>query len=159
MITQNQVKLLFKYKEGGLYWNQTDPKKRSVKNGTRAGSICDGRYRTISIQGKRYYEHRLIFLYHYGYLPKYIDHIDRNILNNDINNLRPASASLNSHNTKSYSKSKLKGVYKKRSGKYQSQISKNGKLHYLGTFMTSEDAHQAYKDAALELYGENSFSC
>ena len=42
-----------------------------------------------------YRAHRLAFLYMKGYIPKLIDHKDRNGLNNKWNNLREANKSTN----------------------------------------------------------------
>ena len=49
---------------------------------------------------KNYYVHRLVYMAHFGIIPDdmMIDHIDRNPLNNDINNLRLSSRSLNCRN-------------------------------------------------------------
>lgn len=45
-------------------------------------------YVIISIKGKRYYEHRLIWEMFIGPAPKIIDHIDGDGLNNSLSNLR-----------------------------------------------------------------------
>ena len=48
-------------------------------------------YYVMMVRGERYYEHRLIWLYHYGELPSddlVIDHIDGNRMNNRIENLQ-----------------------------------------------------------------------
>jgi hypothetical protein len=61
------------------------------------------------VAGKLYLLHRLIFLYHYGYIPDVLDHKDRDRSNNKIENLRAATNSINASNTKVY-KSSTTGV-------------------------------------------------
>ncbi len=66
----------------------------------RIGTIePDGRIR-VCIFGKHYRMHQLIFLYHYGYIPNYIDHIDGNCKNNAIENLRQCTNQTNQYNAK-----------------------------------------------------------
>lgn len=94
-LTQNEVKSLFYYKDGDLYWKKNVGK---IKANTKAGSVLNTGYRSIVFNYKRYQAHRLIFLFHYGYFSEYIDHIDGNKLNNFIENLRPATKSQNCMN-------------------------------------------------------------
>lgn len=55
----------------------------------------------------------------------------------------------------SNNQSGFKNVYQTKSGKYCSYISVNGKQVKLGyTFKTAEEAYEAYKRKAIELYGE-----
>ena len=95
---QELVRDFFEYKDGNLYWKK--PRGRKIRIGDLAGSRAHPRYNTILLYGKRYKTHRLIFLYHYGYTPKCIDHKDGNPHNNKIENLREASLSQNSYNQK-----------------------------------------------------------
>lgn len=99
-------------------------------------------YARAWIDGRREYMHRLI-------CPAVlVDHINNNGLDNRRSNLRPASKSLNSLNSKTRSDntSGYKGVSFSH-GKYVAEISKDGKRHYLGRFSTPEDAHAAYLTA------------
>lgn len=73
------------------------------------------------------------------------DHINRNKLDNRRENLRTATystnrfnASLNKNNVTGY-----KGVVGRSKGKYQTQITINGKQIHLGTFLSLEDAANA----------------
>lgn len=85
MITQQQLQNLYDYVDGQLKFKHSRGKR---KTGSYAGSIKPDGYWRVYINGKGYYLHRLIWMYHYGYFPNEIDHIDRNKSNNTIENLR-----------------------------------------------------------------------
>jgi hypothetical protein len=82
-----------------------------------------------------------------------VDHINTNPLDNNIQNLRWCSFSQNAANLKSRSISGLKGTWKK-GNKWMSKIMCNGTVYWLGTFSTPEEANEAYKAKAIELFGE-----
>jgi hypothetical protein len=160
MITQDQVKDLFDYRDGELYWQISTS---NIKIGAKAGSVNSNGYRAIKVNGKHYKAHRLIFLYHYGYLPKYLDHIDGNSLNNCIKNLRPATISENSCNTKKRTdnKSGIKGVsWNKQNKKWIVQLQVKNKNRYFGLYHDIEIAKfiaetMRYKyHGAFARYGE-----
>ena len=88
MITQAKLHELFDYREDGkLIWKVK--LNQRIKIGDLAGSLGKGRsgrgnsFYRVSIDKKEYQLHRMIFLYHYGYLTPGmdIDHIDGNPLN------------------------------------------------------------------------------
>lgn len=86
-----------------------------------------------------------------------VDHIDGNPLNNCRANLRLAPHQMNLGNTKRYksNKSGYKGVSLVRyNGKWEASIQVNRKTRHLGKFDTPEEAHEAYKRAAIEIFGE-----
>ena len=73
-----------------------------------------------------------------------VDHIDRNKLNNNLENLRWATISINCRNKKSTGKY-MRGVSKTANGKrFKVQIRINGKSKYLGTFDTELEANEVY---------------
>lgn len=91
----------------------------------------------------------------------FVDHKDRNPLNNQRSNLRPCSRAQNVVNTESRknSTSKYLGVSlaSKRNTTgvtWQSIIGKDKKKIYLGRFQKEELAALAYNKAAIEMYGE-----
>lgn len=144
-MTQNDLIDTFFYKDGQLFWKL---KKQNVTIGRPAGCYDSKGYGVITINGKIYKSHRLIFLYHHGYIPEYIDHIDGNIKNNSIENLRPCSKSENSCNRgkQSNNTSGIKGVtYNKKLKKWRAQCGKNGKNYYLGVFDDIKDAELTVK--------------
>ena len=91
---------------------------------------------------------------------KEIDHIDRNPLNNQKNNLRIVTHSQNMMNKSNYknSTSKFKGVYWDKSRKmWRSAISEKNKRINLGRFTNEIDAAKAYNEKAEELHGEYAY--
>jgi hypothetical protein len=87
---------------------------------------------------------------------KWIDHKDRDKLNNRMNNLRPATHQQNHYNQPLQKKSRTgyKGVQLKPSGKYRARIMHNDRDIHLGYYDTPAEAAYAYNKKALELFGE-----
>lgn len=92
-----------------------------------------------------------------------VDHIDRNGLNNQRNNLRIATRSENNANrvARQNGSSKYLGVFlfeskhKNKTYKYwRASIQKDGKKEDLGCFNTEIDAALAYNNAAKMLHGD-----
>lgn len=90
------------YRDGGLYWKKRPRKASLVFVGDRVGSLDKDGYRKFSLRGRYYREHRVIFFMHHMYWPTLIDHIDRDVSNNSIENLREATPKLNSRNSKRF---------------------------------------------------------
>ncbi len=152
MITQERLKDVLNYdSESGIFtWKKKT--NRNILIGSVAGAGHSGGYITISIDGKRYYAHRLAWLYVYGTWPdSQIDHVDNNKINNKISNLRDVCAGLNSQNKIRCQRNNSTGMLGvarcSNSNKFAAYICTNGSKKYLGIFETKELAHQAYLKA------------
>lgn len=132
--------------------------RRVTRPGRVAGSVNSTGYLQIEIGGRTYCAHRLAWLYTYGeWPPNELDHINRNKSDNRISNLRPATRQQNCWNTRRHFKTKPKGVSfepQRRGKKYRASIQGRERRLSLGLFNTAEEAHAAYKAAALTLFGE-----
>lgn len=158
ILTQELLCSLFEYKNGELHW-KIKPSK-NVKIGAIAGTICTNGYRQIKINSVKYLAHRVVFLFFYGYLPKEVDHIDHNKLNNNIENLRPANCSNNSRNvrTKTSNTTGFKNVtWNIAVKKYRVNLRVNGKQKYLGSYDDIELANLVAHEARDLYYGD--FAC
>ena len=132
------------YKDGHLFHKKTVCGR--AKKDSKVGTINGPGYIRTKIAGKTYAVHRFIFAMHNGYFPPLIDHIDRNILNNKIENLREATISENNINTglRKNNTSGYKGVsFYKTKNNWASKIKRNNKWYHIGYFNTPEEAHQA----------------
>lgn len=86
-----------------------------------------------------------------------VDHINGNRLDNRQSNLRWATSQQNKCNAAMYKNNKvgIKGVcWHRTKQRYRAQIQFNKKKIHLGWFKTAEKAGEAYKAAALRLFGE-----
>lgn len=94
----------------------------------------------------------------YGYVPKLIDHSNKNKSDNRIKNLIEKNHSENNHNKPKHknASSKYYGV-SLHSGKkhWQVKIKKDGEEFYLGIYKNEIDAAKAYNEKAIELYGDH----
>jgi len=142
MVTYERVRELFDYRDDGkLIWKAN---KGIAKKGDVAGTINEYGYSMIGIDHKIYRAHRLIWLWHKGYMPEYgLDHRNRIRHNNWIKNLREATQQCNLRNTGNRidSTSGVKGVSKhKKSDKWQAHIAVDMKQCYLGNFDDFDEA-------------------
>lgn len=117
--------------------------------------ILNQGYLVATVDGEQWLLHRLAWLYVYGELPKYsIDHINGIGSDNRIENLREATQSENLQNQKKAQRNSLSGLLgaSPKGNRYRAQIWLKGRLTYLGTFSTPEEAHEAYLTAKRELH-------
>ena len=107
----------------------------------------------ISYGKTRIKMHRLIYTNYKGLIQdKYvIDHINRDRLDNRLENLRQCSQKENSYNTSKHMK--YKGVNKTKTG-WNARITKDGKVHMINNIKSEKDAALIYDMMAEELFGE-----
>ncbi len=164
MLTHERLKELLSYDPAtGEFRRILDVKGGKTLGFTnaRAGDIAgaprkDGYWR-ISIDNKRYFAHRLAFLYMTGAWPKrHVDHRDGNPSNNAWQNLREASHAENMRNSKPKKHSALgvKGVRRTEAGNYSVRITINRKVKHLGTTHNLALAGYMYRIAAAGYHGD-----
>jgi hypothetical protein len=140
-----------------LYWY--DPvagEMISRRTNKATGWIEDG-YRHIELKGKSYRIHRLIWMYLHDRWPtEMIDHINGNKLDNSIVNLREVTAKQNAENRNCVQAiSGMKGVIPTTKGRWKASIGHNGKVIYLGTYDSKQEAHNIYCKAAQIFHTHN----
>lgn len=112
-------------------------------------------YQVIGLDGKRYQASRLAWFYVHGVWPNgEVDHINRNIRDNCIANLRVAERRFlqrANQKVRKDSKSGLKGVnLSPHNGRWRARC----RQKTLGHFDTAEEAHSAYLKAARAAFGD-----
>lgn len=144
---KNLIRSLFEYKDGHLFWKNS---VSNVESGSRAGTVCDDGYIRISINKKKYREHRLIWAMFNGKIAGEIDHKNRNRSDNRIENLRDVSHSDNILNSNFYTgETGERGISINGSG-YRVRIQINGVRKTLGTFKTLSDAIKARDEFTIK---------
>ena len=160
ILTLERLKELLSYnpEDGTFTWLVSTRGK--VRAGAIAGSFggYGGKYRTIHIgglrDGRKYYAHRLAWLWMTGKWPEAtIDHIDGNPDNNRFANLRDISIAANLQNKRLPRKTGLLGAhYDARYNNWVAHIQINYHQRHLGCFSTEEEAHAAYIAAKRALH-------
>lgn len=147
------------FDEGGRYsietkariWNGRHAGKPAFANKTSAGYYCG------MINSMAYQAHRVAWKLYYGCEPDFIDHINRDGLDNRIRNLRSVSHSTNTrnHRMRKDNTSGYSGVSISKDGKWQARIGvcREGAdcRVSLGVYDTKDEAGQARILAEREL--------
>ena len=156
-LTKQLVDEVLKYstESGELTWISNKYSKSIVPR-TRAGCVIKRTgYRQVSLFGKSYAEHRLIWFIKTGKWPTgEIDHIDQNRSNNSWANLREVTKAENARNRSRRPDTKVgeHGIwYNERTGKYVAEITLNGKKVYQKSFDDPDKAVEERKAKSLEL--------
>lgn len=114
-------------------------------------------YRCATVNGYTVRRHILNFYIKFGWLPKYVDHIDNTPGNDWPENLRAATASQNACNSKrrSDNTSGIKGVsWDRKRNKWRARIKLNGKTKLVGRFDSLEEAKEAISKIRTEVHGD-----
>lgn len=153
--TQDYVRSLFDYhaESGWLVWKY-NPNKRANWNARfaseAAGSMAGNGYINVCIDGIKYGAHRIIFLWLHGYVPECIDHDDDCPWNNREHNLKECTHAQNVFKAKCV---ESEGV-ERHGAKYRVRIGARENRVTIGSYDTYEQAHEAYRTASAEIYGE-----
>lgn len=161
-LTQKYVKSILDYDpETGIFKWKYRSNMRKCWNNRLAEKItgCKGKAAILlRIDDALYKAHRIAWLYVYGKFPKkHIDHIDMDITNNRISNLRLATRSQNQCNrgVQSNNTSGHKGVsFDKKQKKWHAYIKINNKRKHIGYFKILSDACKNYCKWAKILHGD-----
>lgn len=154
ILSQNYLKELFDYKDGNLYWKVSLSNRTEI--GRKTGFLNTNGYLQTCINKTTYLNHRLIYIWHHGIEPQYIDHIDNDRLNNRIENLRQITISNNCKNGKlrKNNKSGVKNVHwYKRDAKWSVDLRVQGKLKNFGKYDDLELAELVAQEARKLYYG------
>lgn len=144
-MNQKTLKSLFDYHKNGFLI------KKSGYSVGRSIAVTPNKngYALIYVNGKTYRYHRIIFMWHHGNMPKYIDHINRIRWDNRIENLREATPSLNRLNQdRKPGRSGYVGVtFKPAPWKLVNPWQAKIKNRSIGFFPTAKEASLAYLEA------------
>lgn len=151
-LTCEEANELFEYRDGELYWKQ---RGKSRQLGRPAGGINGDGYRRVKFNYKLYAVHRVIWVMHGNQTAAFIDHINGNVLDNRIENLRAATHSQNCMNRRVRfdSRSGVKGISFKK-GKWHTCVILDNEKYSAGCFDCKEDAIAAVNKLRKELHGE-----
>ncbi len=156
--TKEQLDELFEYREGALYWRKTV--SALAPAGGKAGAVNGRGYFVVGLNYKKYLIHRLVWVMHGNEPVEVIDHVNGDITDNRIENLRASTHTENMCNAKRSKRnsSGVKGVsWSKRERKWMGSVWYQHKIYKTPGFDSKEDCANAVKTLRLRLHGE--FTC
>lgn len=152
---QKTANEIFEYREGKLFWKMDVSNK--ARKGSECGSLMHNGYCEIKYNRKRYYRHRIIFLMHNGPTKLCIDHINGNVSDDRIENLRSCEHIQNIYNSKirTDNTSGFKGVsWSNQKKAWRVRVWANRKEILIGFFEDLDEAGKAAESARERLHGE-----
>ena len=162
MVPRAELEELFEYRDGTLYGKEVGWRRKASNSrvmGRPLGSPMGSGHLILKFKDKRgkkhsFLVHRVVYMMHHGCLPEMLDHINRDPADNRIDNLRPATKSLNSQNRGAQSNTKwgVRGIYQDKYGGYNVHIQISGKRKSLGRTMCLGKAWRMRKDAEAKYW-------
>lgn len=149
VLTHEHLTTLLSYDQHTGLFTRIKSFSNNAKVGVVVGSKCGNGYMLVGIGTKKYYLHRLAWLYVTGVFPEFqIDHINGDRADNRFANLRHVTNQVNSQNQRNPRSNKenamLGASRRKDTGRWAAYIQVDGKKKNLGCFDTAEQAHSAY---------------
>lgn len=155
--TQKELKKLFRYDRKGFF-------VRKVKTGyaTKIGQTVGAKKRTdgycqMRVNTYKFLTHRLVFLFHKGYCPDHIDHINGKPWDNRIENLRETTHEKNLLNQKTHTnnKSGVRGVSFCNTHKvWKCRIKYEKIKKFSFTSKSKKECCKVCKEKQIEIWGE-----
>lgn len=126
-------------------------------SGSVSGSMGPIGYRQLALNNDTFLAHRVVWKFHHGYCPEFIDHVNGIRNDNRIENLRPATHQENSRNSKirADNSSGIVGVvWDKRDQRWVARIVISGRNLALGSFVDIDAAAAARQSAEIKFFAE-----
>jgi hypothetical protein len=152
-LTVNRLRELLDYDPTtGVFTRRVTTSSRA-QAGEQVGSPTARGYLRVQLDGQMHYLHRLAWLYVNGAWPANgLDHIDGNVANNRVANLRDVDHPTNMQNlrrARADNKTGLLGVWRRNdTGRYSASLkAADGTKVSLGCFDSAQQAHEVYLTA------------
>lgn len=153
-VTPQMIRDLFRYEDGSLYWRNPGPKSSRGPVGSRTGEKSKPGGQRLQVQiklgcGRRtaVYVHRAVWAWHHGVWPDMqVDHINGDVNDNRIENLRLVT---NSENLQNVRRGGVTFESRKVERPWRARIMINGRNISLGYFDTEREARDEYQRAKL----------
>lgn len=155
MVKTERLRELFDYLPSGELVRKL-PASTNAHAGDIAGYVRGDGRSFVSVDGKKYRTHRLIWLWHGRELPKRLDHINRKEQDNRIENLRACTNAENGWNAKlsKVNKSGIKGVsWNPLNSKWRVRVRVNGSNLNFGCHEDLELAELVSIEARAKYHG------
>lgn len=147
---------LYEHETGLLRWKVSP--SNNVKPLSVAGCLSGGGYVRVSLFGRSWAAHRLIWTMLVSEIPRGmdIDHINGLRNDNRLTNLRVVTRGENNQNVRSARSDNRQGLLgvsvHRRSGLFNARIKVAGVSHSIGYFKTALEAHAAYLHRKREIH-------
>ena len=152
LIQRLKASMYADFSTGRLYSRVTS--QHRAKDQEIVGYLSSSGYLRIGFGEGHQLVHRVVFALKFGYMPETLDHIDRDRLNNCIDNLREGNRRQNAENCSDRSRTLPRGV-RLRGSKYMARLRSQGQLYEGKPRATIDEAVADYLNLAATHHTHN----